>query len=76
MANLDIAKVLLRLEKIGITLQLAANYPWIYVTKINGILVTETFQANHGFTAFILQHDGIMKFADRRELFKLIRRMM
>ena len=64
-----------RLQKIGITADLAANYPWIYITHINGIRVTEKFQANHGFTVFYLNKDGYV-WSDRREVFKLIRKYL
>ena len=62
-----------RLDKIGITADFAANYPWVYITKINGIRVTEKFHANHGFTAFYYNIKGL-NFSDRREVFKLIRK--
>lgn len=66
-------KLIARLSKIGITLDLVANYPWIYIRKINGKLVTEKYLANHGFTiAFINGADG--KLTELKEIFKIIRK--
>jgi len=53
-----------RLAKIGIKVELAANYPWIYLTKVNGISVKAKFQAEHGFTAFFLTYKYGIKFSD------------
>jgi hypothetical protein len=47
-----LSKFRTRLEKIGIDVTFAANYPWIYFDTINGKIVTGTFHANHGWTAF------------------------
>jgi len=66
-----IDKFVRRLNKIGITVDLVGNYPWIYLRQINGKLVTETYAANHGFTAFF--YGNSVKFSDRRTVFKLIR---
>ena len=64
-----------RLQKIGIDVTFAANYPWIYFDTINGKKVTGTFHANHGWTAFFYPVDlhGKVKFSDRREVFKKVR---
>jgi len=64
-----------RLQKIGIKVELAGNYPWIYLDYINGKRVTEKFKANHGFTiAFVpLKKDKEIDFTDIGEIFKLIR---
>lgn len=65
-----------RLSKIGIDITLAANIPWIYISKINGKPVTEVFQSNHGFTVAFLppQIDKDLFFNDIGETFKLIRK--
>jgi len=65
-----------RLEKIGIDIKMAGNFPWIYIDTINGKKVTEKFQGNHGFTvAFLpIRHDQKMKFTDITEIFKLLRK--
>jgi hypothetical protein len=64
-----------RLQKIGIDVTFAANYPWIYFDTINGKEVTGTFHANHGWTAFFypVEIHGKIKFSDRREVFKKVR---
>ena len=65
-----------RLQKVGIEVKLFGNYPWIYIDYINGKSVTETFQANHGFTlAFTpIKKGQEIKFTDITEIFKLIRK--
>lgn len=64
-----------RLNKIGITIELFGNYPWIYLDKINNIKVIETFLANHGFTIMFLPKrlGESSEFTDIKEIFKLIR---
>lgn len=65
-----------RLKKIGITLELIGNYPWIYLDKINGKKVKEKFEAEHGFTiAFLpVRRDMPFHFTNIAEIFKLIRK--
>ena len=65
-----------RLKKIGIIVTLFGNYPWIYLDTINGVKVTEKYQANHGFTVAwygIKPGQGI-HFTNLRTIFKLIRK--
>ena len=63
-----------RLERIGITVKLGANFPWIYLDEVNGVKVTERYMAEHGFTAFTF--NKTCKFTDRRKVFKKIRSML
>ena len=73
----DILKTFInRMSRLGIEVKLAGNYPWIYIQEINGKRVTETFEANHGFTiAFLpIRNDQQMQFTDIAEIFKLIRK--
>ena len=65
-----------RLEKIGIDVMFAANYPWIYIDRINGKRVTETFKADHGFTVafYPIRKDQELNFTDIKEIFKLLRK--
>ena len=64
-----------RLRKIGIEVELIGNYPWIYLRKVNGNQVKETFCANHGFTiAFVPLNDEKMELTDITEIFKTIRK--
>lgn len=79
MTTADLEKIksfIFRLNRIGITVELAGNYPWIYLDKINGKRVTEKFQADHGFTiAFTPIRPGQeLKFTDIKEIFELIRK--
>ena len=69
-------KFIFRMNKIGIDIKLIANYPWIYIDKINNIKVIEKFQGNHGFTiAFLpIRTDQQLDFTDIGEIFKLIRK--
>ena len=65
-----------RMNRIGIDIELFSNIPWIYIDSINGKRVTETFEANHGFTiAFLpVRADQELAFTDITEIFKLIRK--
>lgn len=67
-----------KLKRININLELAGNYPWIYLDKINGKKVKEKFQANHGFTIAFLPLDINKKvqLTDISEIFKLIRKYL
>lgn len=66
-----------RLKKIGIDVKLSGNFPWIYLYEICGKRVTETFQANHGFTVMFLPgrtDSPVSEFTDIKEIFNLIRK--
>ena len=65
-----------RLYKIGIDVEFVANFPWIYLYKINGQLVKERHEAEHGFTiAFLpVRRDKLFHFTDLSVIFKLIRK--
>lgn len=66
-----------RLKKIGIEVKLSGNFPWIYLDEICGKRVTETFQANHGFTVMFLPgrtDSPVSEFTDIKEIFNLIRK--
>lgn len=67
-----------RLKKIGISVELSANYPWIYLDKVNGKKVKEKFQGNHGFTAFFLTNnsENPYKITDTKIVFKKIRELV
>lgn len=73
---LDILKR--RLKKIGIEIEMAGNYPWIYLEKVNGNEIEEEdyFYGNHGFTiAFSPIREGqTMELTDIREVFRIIRK--
>lgn len=70
-----IANFVQRLKRIGVDVELVGNYPWVYMTKVNGVPVTETFQSLHGFTAFHLVVEDF-KWSDRRKVFAKIRELL
>ena len=66
-----------RLKKIGIDVKLSGNFPWVYLYEINGIRVTESLAANHGFTVMFLpgRNDSPpSEFTDIKEIFNLLRK--
>lgn len=65
-----------RLNKIGITIELVGNIPWIYLTKVNGKTVKEKYCSEYGFTvAFLdIKLDNDYCFTDISEIFKIIRK--
>lgn len=67
-----------RLAKIGIDIEFCSNVPWVYIDKINGKKVTETFQGEHGFTVafFPVSLKQKAHFTDITEIFKLIRKYL
>jgi len=69
-----VASFVKRLKRIGVDVELAANYPWVYMNKVNGVPVTEHFMANHGFTAFFVAKKE--RWSDRRKVFAKIRELL
>lgn len=67
-----------RLSNIGIEVTLVGNVPWVYLTEVNGIQVSEKFGGNHGFTAFYtaVRKDSVDRFSDRREVFAKVREVL
>lgn len=67
-----------RLAKIGITVTLVANYPWVYLDTVNGKKVWGKYYGNHGFTVFIVP--VLSKYpahiTNIRVVFKKIREML
>jgi hypothetical protein len=67
-----------RLKKIGIDVELVGNYPWIYLEKVNGnrIKKDDYFCGNHGFTiAFLPIRVGqTMELTDIKKVFEIIRK--
>ena len=65
-----------RLEKIGIDVVFVSNYPWVYLHRVNGELVNETYEANHGFTVGFLpiRRDRNFQFTELSVIFKTIRK--
>lgn len=65
-----------RLASIGINLELHSNYPWMYIDKINGEKIFETFQSEYGFVIgyYPIKIDQEFKFTNLKEIFNLIRK--
>lgn len=65
-----------RLLKIGITIEMFSNYPWIYLDKVNGNTVKEKYFANHGFTIGFnpAKLGDVFSYTDLKEIFKIIRK--
>lgn len=67
-----------RMKKIGIELELASNFPWIYIESVNGNRIQEEdyFHANHGYTIAFhpIRNDQKFEFLDIERTFKLIRK--
>jgi hypothetical protein len=71
-------RLILRLAKIGIKIDLSGNYPWIYLDKVNGNRIKEEdyYLGNHGFTiAFLPSKIGKkMELTDITKVFEIIRK--
>ena len=69
-----------RLKKIGITIELVGNIPWIYLYKVNGnkIQREDWINANHGYTIawypVKLGEKPQLNWHDIKTTFKLIRK--
>lgn len=72
----NLTKFLNRLEKIGVKLELISNFPWVYINKINDIIVLDKYKSDHGF---VIGYQPIKKgnhfqFEDISKIFKLLRK--
>jgi hypothetical protein len=78
MENNVLNRLVPRLKKIGIEIEMSGNYPWIYLEKVNGnrIKKEDFFRGNHGFTiAFLpIRADQIMELTDIKRVFEIIRK--
>ncbi len=63
-----------RLEKLGITIKVSANYPWMYIDEICGKRVKELKDSDHGWV--VGYRNKYFKFSDTKKLFKLIRKYL
>lgn len=61
-----------RLERIGINVKIVSNFPWIYLTEVNGKRVEEKYLGNHGFT--IAFYGTPVEFTDITYIFQIIRK--
>jgi len=67
-------KFIRRMKRIGIELECTGNYPWIYLSAVNGKRVTEKFRANHGFTIAFLTNAVDVELTDVNEIMQIIRK--
>lgn len=65
-----------RLLKINVTIELNANYPYIYLAKVNENVVKEKLDSDYGFIFCIVPINPNKKFQfyDLKEIFKIIRK--
>jgi hypothetical protein len=67
-----------RLKKIGIEVQLSGNVPWIYLDYVNGNRVKKEdfYLGNHGFTIafYPIKPGEVMELTDISRVFKIIRK--
>lgn len=72
-----LSRLLPRLKKIGINIEMVGNYPWIYLEKVNGNRVKKEdfYFGNHGFTIVLLPlKDKKMEILDITKTFEIIRK--
>lgn len=73
-----INRLVTRLKKIGIEVQLFGNYPWIYLDSINGnrIKKEDYYLGNHGFTIAFYpnKEEKVMQLNDIKKTFEVIRK--
>lgn len=70
----EITKLVQRLERIGVDIDLAGNLPWVYLVSINGKPVTEKFNSEHGYTACYVTKSGCVNWTNTKLMFNLIRK--
>jgi hypothetical protein len=69
--NHKLDKLVTRLAKLNISVELGLNYPWVYLDKVNNKRVTELYSGNHGFTICYLNGK---EFLNLKLMFKIIRK--
>lgn len=75
MEKIDQLKILGdRLKKINIIIECHGNFPWIYLYKVNDILVKEKLDGNHGFTIAWLKKEGIVLNNEYKKIFDVLRK--
>jgi hypothetical protein len=53
----ELNKLYRRLEKLNIYINLAINFPWVYLTSVNGHVVKEKYKSEHGFVISMIPND-------------------
>jgi len=78
MENNVLNRLVPRLKKIGINIEMYGNVPWIYLDKVNGnrIKKEDFYCGNHGFTIafYPIRKDQVMELTDIRKVFEIIRK--
>lgn len=70
-----IEKLVKRLEKINVKIELVSNFPWIYIYSINNIIVKEKNKSEHGFViGYHSLKDEAINLTYSKEMFKLIKK--
>lgn len=74
--DINLENFIKRLKRLNIIVELSMNFPWIYLMKVNGKIVTEKYQSKNNFTLGFLpiKKDDQFKFTDLIEIFKIIRK--
>ena len=74
----DLEKLVTRLKKINIEVELVGNIPWIYLRSVNGNQVAyEDYNQNHGYTIAwypVRQGEQVKLADDIKQTFKIIRK--
>ena len=70
----EVARLVELLKKININIELASNYPWIYIKSICGQTVTEKLDSEHGFVIGYFNRNDGTQLNDISEIHKLIRK--
>lgn len=68
----EITKLVQRLERIGIKIELVGNLPWVYLASINEKAVTEKLNSEYGYT--ICYINDSVRWINTKLMFNLIRK--
>lgn len=67
-------RVMRRLRRIGINIEFTSNIPWVYLHKVNHILIKERLHARHGFAISYSANDTGITYS--RDMFRKIRELL
>lgn len=70
----EITKLVQRLERVEVKIELAGNLPWVYLVSINGKPVTEKLNSEHGYTICYVTNSGEISWTNTKLMFNLIRK--
>lgn len=68
------ARVKTRLMKIGIDIEFTGNLPMVYLSKVNGVVVSEIKNAEHGYCIGYVSNPCNLSY--RKDLFNKIREII